>query len=127
MIKGTKLYSVMHQKCPYCQEGDMFTHNSLSVKFTEMRDTCPACGFDFVKEPSFYFGAMYFSYAFQTLICVVVYLILRFTVNPDTWTYVAWMIVGSVLFLPWNYRWSRAAWLNLFSTYKKKDTNKYSA
>jgi len=120
MMKGTKLYSVMHQKCPHCQEANMFKHASLSVKFADMYDACPACGFDFIKEPSFYFGAMYFSYAFQTAVCVAVYLILRFTINPDTWTYVIWMIAGSILILPWNYRWSRVAWLNIFSSYKKE-------
>ncbi|HEY8936424.1 MAG TPA: DUF983 domain-containing protein, partial [Cyclobacteriaceae bacterium] len=65
-------------------------------------------------------GAMYFSYAFQTAICVAVCLILRFTLNPDTWTYVTWMIAGSIVILPWNYRWSRVAWINLFSSYKKE-------
>lgn len=124
MIKGTKLYSVMHQKCPHCQEGDMFKHPSLSLKFMDMHDRCPVCGFDFIKEPSFYFGAMYFSYAFQTVVCVAVYLILRFTMNPDTWTYVIWMIVGSILILPWNYRWSRVSWLNLFSSYSRQFEHK---
>jgi uncharacterized protein (DUF983 family) len=116
--KGTKLYSLIHQKCPQCQEGDMFKHSAFSVKFGEMHKNCPVCGFDFIQEPSFYFGAMYFSYAIQVVVFVAVYLLLKFTFNPDTWTYVIWMVVGAFLILPWNFRWSRVAWINLFAKYR---------
>jgi uncharacterized protein (DUF983 family) len=92
----------------------MFSSPAFSPRFIRMHNNCPACGFDFVQEPSFYFGAMYFSYAFQVVVFVLVYLLLRYTIDPDTWTYVAWMIVGSVVVLPWNYRMSRAAWISLF-------------
>ena len=112
--KGTRLYSVVHQKCPKCSEGKMFKYSSLSFRFTEMHKNCPVCGFDFVQEPSFYFGAMYFSYAFQVVVFVLVYFVLRYTIDPETWTYVIWMIIGSFAILPFNYRMSRAAWLNLF-------------
>jgi uncharacterized protein (DUF983 family) len=118
--QGTKLYSVLHQKCPRCQEGDMFAHPAFSTKFVEMHKTCPACGFDFIQEPSYYFGAMYFSYAIQVVVFVAVYFVLRYTIDPDTWTYVAYMITGSILILPLNYRISRAAWINLFVSYKKE-------
>src|SRR5687767_13255586 len=110
--KGTKLYSVLHQKCPQCQEGDMFKYSTFSPKFAEMHKNCPACGFDFIQEPSYYFGAMYFSYAIQVAVFVAVYLILRYTVNPGTSTYIIWMIVGAIAILPLNFRWSRLAWLN---------------
>ena len=116
--KGSKLYSVINQTCPNCQQASMFTHSPFSLKFMEMHKSCPACGFDFVQEPSFYFGAMYFSYAIQVAVFVAVYIGLRYTINPDTWTYVIWMIIGSILILPLNYRWSRVAWINLFVTSK---------
>lgn len=118
MNKGSKLYSILHQKCPQCQEGDMFKHGAFSTSFMQMHKNCPVCGFDFIQEPSFYFGAMYFSYAIQVAVFVAVYLLLRFTFNPDMWTYITWMIVGVVAILPLNFRWSRLAWINLFATYK---------
>lgn len=116
--KGTKLYSVVHQKCPRCQDGDMFVRSAFSARFAEMHKVCPQCGFDFIQEPSFYFGAMYFSYAFQVALFAMVYLILRFTTDPDDWTYVGWMIGTAVLALPINFRWSRLAWINLFARYR---------
>lgn len=116
--KGTKLYSVLHQKCPRCHEGDMFSNSVWSPKFSAMHKNCPVCGFDFIQEPSYYFGAMYFSYAFQVAVFVLVYLVLRYTYNPDTWTYVIFMILGAVLILPVNFRMSRSAWINLFVSYR---------
>ena len=118
LSKGTKLYSVLHQKCPQCQEGDMFKYGAFSTSFMQMHKNCPVCGFDFIQEPSFYFGAMYFSYAIQVAVFVAVYLLLRVTFNPDMWTYIIWMIVAVVAILPLNFRWSRLAWINLFASYK---------
>jgi uncharacterized protein (DUF983 family) len=117
--KGSKLYSVIHQKCPRCQEGKMFKYGPYSKHFIQMHDNCPVCGFDLRQEPSFYFGAMYFSYGIQVIVFVMVYFALRFTINPDTWTYVIYMIIGSIVILPLNFRWSRAAWINLFVAYDK--------
>ena len=96
----------------------MFKHSSFSRKFAEMHKNCPVCGFDFIQEPSFYFGAMYFSYAIQVAVFVAVYVILRYTIDPGEWTYVGWIIVTLVLILPLNFRWSRLAWINLFAKYR---------
>jgi uncharacterized protein (DUF983 family) len=120
ITKGTKLYSIIHQKCPRCQQGDMFRHSTFTTRFADMHKNCPACGFDFIQEPSFYFGAMYFSYAIQVFVFVAVYLMLRLTIDPGTWTYVLWMIVASIVILPLNFRWSRVSWINLFTAYKKE-------
>lgn len=118
--KNSSPQSIVLQKCPRCHEGRMFNHAAYSSRFMEMNSTCSHCGLDFIQEPSFYFGAMYFSYAIQVAIFILVYLILRYTFNPDTWTYVIWMIAASVLILPFNYRVSRVLWINLFISYEEK-------
>ena len=117
--KKSKLYSVILQKCPQCHEGNMFKFAPYSTKFSEMNKNCPVCGFDLMQEPQFYFGAMYFSYAIQVAIFVAVYLALRFTIDPDTNTYIIAMAVAVIAILPLNFRISRAAWVSLFASYKK--------
>jgi len=118
--KGTKLYSVIHQKCPRCQEGDMFKYGALNPKFSVMNHACSVCGLEFVPEPAYYIGAMYFSYAVQVAVFVGVYLVLHFTMDPSVMTYVIGVTVGSILILPWNFRLSRLAWINLFINYRDK-------
>jgi uncharacterized protein (DUF983 family) len=120
--KNSTLKSIALQKCPRCHVGNMFENAVYSTQFMRMYNTCSHCGLDFIQEPSFYFGAMYFSYAIQVAIFVMVYIILRFTFNPHTWTYVVWMITASFLILPLNYRVARVMWINLFISYKAKDT-----
>jgi uncharacterized protein (DUF983 family) len=122
--KGTHLYSILHQKCPKCQEGDMFKYSTVSIKFMEMNKTCPCCGFDFVQEPSFYFGAMYVSYAIQVAVFVGVYLALRITIDPASWVYMTSMVLGAVVILPLNFRWSRVTWLNFFTSYDQNALEK---
>jgi len=119
--KKSKMYSVIFQKCPQCHEGNMFKHAPFSIKFMEMNNTCPVCGFDLIQEPAFYFGAMYFSYAIQVAVFVAVYLLLRFTINPSEETYLLWMFVALLVILPLNFRWSRVAWINLFASFKKQE------
>jgi uncharacterized protein (DUF983 family) len=97
----------------------MFKFAPYSPKFADMNKNCPVCGFDLEQEPQFYFGAMYFSYAFQVAIFVAVYLGLRFTINPEVNTYIIVMAVAVVAMLPLNFRWSRAAWISLFASYKE--------
>ncbi|HMJ67668.1 MAG TPA: DUF983 domain-containing protein [Cyclobacteriaceae bacterium] len=116
--KGTKLYSILHEKCPRCQEGNMFAYGMLSPKFSVMNKQCAVCGLDFMPEPAYYFGAMYFSYANQVAVIVGVYLLLRYTADPGLWTYAIWVLVASIVILPWNFRFSRLAWINLFFSYK---------
>ena len=118
--KGTKMYSILHQKCPRCQEGDMFKYSTINPRFSVMNKNCAVCGLDFQQEPAYYFGAMYFSYAVQVIIFVGVFLVLKFTVNPGAWSYVMWTVIVSILVLPWNFRMSRLAWINLFYGYRKE-------
>lgn len=118
--KDSALKSIILQKCPDCHKGDLFRHSAFSRKFGDMHKNCPVCGYDFIQEPSFYFGAMYVSYAIQVAVFVFVYFLLRYTVDPDTWTYVICMIIGSILILPLNFRWSRAAYLTMFARPRKK-------
>jgi len=125
ITKGTKLYSVVHEKCPRCQDGDLFVTSPLNLrKFTQMPEFCPHCGLRFEMEPSFFFGSMYVSYAFQVAILVATYLALRLTLNPSAWIYVLTAVVGTLVTLPFSFRLSRAIWINFFVSYRKPEGRK---
>lgn len=119
ITKGSKLYSILLQKCPNCHEGKMFEHAVWSSKFAKMNDNCSHCGFDFKQEPSYYFGAMYVSYGIQVAIFVGIFLLLRYTIDPHPDVYIYSMIAATVLIIPWNFRISRSAWINMFVSYKQ--------
>ncbi len=58
--KGSKLYSVLFNKCPRCHEGN-FMEESNIFKFKKafkMNENCSHCGLKYIWNLLFY-GAMY--------------------------------------------------------------------
>lgn len=117
--KGTKLYSILHFKCPRCNEGDLFmVKNPYRLKYLDkMPHYCDKCGEDLHREVGFYYGAMMISHATTTLIAVIVHI--------TVYHYYGWAIapnLGSLLTIlivsfPIVFRSSRAIWINMFSKY----------
>jgi uncharacterized protein (DUF983 family) len=126
MNKGTKLYSILHEKCPRCHEGDMFVAPFYSPKFSKMHEHCLHCGLRFAPEPSFFFGSMYVSYAFQVAIMVATYIGLRTTIQPETWVYITTSLVLTLVTVPISFRISRAVWINIFVSYEKSGSQSIS-
>ncbi|MEI8136805.1 MAG: DUF983 domain-containing protein [Bacteroidota bacterium] len=117
--KGKKLYSIIHRKCPRCQEGNLFVNpNPYNLKMLDiMPKRCEVCNTDFVRETGFYYGSMMISHALTTIIAVIVH----FTV----FHFYGWKIAPHLIFLisiilgmfPVNFRIARAIWINLFVSY----------
>ena len=63
--KGSKLNSILTGSCPTCQEESMYLdknpYNITNVY--KMHENCSHCGTKYKMEPSFFYGAMYVSYA----------------------------------------------------------------
>lgn len=119
--KGTKLYSIIHFKCPYCQEGNFFVNNNPYVWKTigDVKKHCDCCKRPLSVETGFYYGAMYVSYAFGVAIFVAVYLgitILRLQLELHEKVFSVAVFV--LLFSPLNYALSKIIWANFFMSYK---------
>ena len=103
-------------RCPRCHQGKLFSYSAFNItKFALMPVQCPVCGQSFEPEPGFYFGSMYFTFAFNvaTMFAVGIPLFLFFG-DPDTWVYVTTVTVVSLLLTPTILRYSRALMLYLF-------------
>jgi uncharacterized protein (DUF983 family) len=102
-----RLPAAFLQRCPRCLEGRVFEG------VFAMRPTCPVCGLGFQREPGYYLGAMYFSYAIAcffitTLTLSLLYL---FPGHDDK----VLVLVAGALFLPLvplTFRWSRVLWMH---------------
>ncbi len=120
--KGTKLYSIFKNKCPQCQEAEMF-HESNPYRLkqlTQMHQRCPKCGKNFVPEPGFYFGAAYVSYGLSVALGVAIFVALSVLFNDlSAEVYLAAIVGAIVILMPLNYRLSRLIWINFFVKYKK--------
>lgn len=118
-LKGNKIYSVFTGTCPVCQEESMYKEPNpykLSRLF-DMHERCSNCGTKYKMEPSFFFGAMYVSYAvgiaFATAAFVISYWLLNLSL---LFTFIA-IVITLIIFLPIIVRWSRNIWVNFFFSY----------
>ena len=120
--KGTKLYSILTGTCPKCQEESMYMDQNpykLSTIY-KMHEKCSHCGLQYQLEPSFFYGAMYVSYAINVAIMVAVWVGSEILYNGDVniWWLVLISIVVGLILTPINFRWARLIWINIFVKYK---------
>jgi len=119
--KGTKLYSIIHRKCPHCHEGEfMVTRNPFDLSRTgDLLNGCSVCHRKFETEPGFYYGGMYVSYGSAVALGVTVYVATGVIAPSATETTKLFWVLGSLLFLtPVIYAWSKIIWASMFIDYK---------
>ncbi len=98
--------AIFHMRCPKCREGQVF-----AARFA-MNDRCPDCDLLFMREPGYFTGAMYISYAIG--IPVVALLTLAAYLSFPKWrlyqlVLLAW--VGLLPLVPAIYHYSRVLWI----------------
>lgn len=121
MLLGEIMYSVLWNKCPKCHKGDVFiVANPFKLKmFDKMHSTCSCCGEKYEKEPGYFYGAMYVSYALMAGWFIITWALNTFVVEADTWPYLIFIITTIILFTTMTFRVSRLLWLNFFIRYDK--------
>ncbi len=124
MLKKSRLYSILFNKCPRCHEGQFFKHNSAYWpvhEFDKMNQTCSHCGQNFMPEPGFYYGAMYMSYAFYVGVILVAVPIGLNWFNLDITELIGWLIGLFIILTPVFFRLARRAWITVFVPYSDED------
>jgi len=121
--KGNKLFSIFFNKCPQCQEGRFFKYGvTLKLKNNlKVYENCESCGLKYMIEPSFFYGAMYVSYALTVALAVAVFVI-SYLIGLDLiGSFIAIFVILIVL-TPLIMRLSRLIYINMFVHYKEKET-----
>lgn len=118
--KGHKLYSILYFKCPQCHEGDFFKSTAYNLKkIGELHDKCQECNHRYSKEPGFYFGAMYVSYAFGIAIFVSIYLAnIILNINASILNVFLMVALFILLGTPYLFHLSKITWANIFTHFK---------
>jgi uncharacterized protein (DUF983 family) len=115
-FKETKLYSVLNNKCPHCHKGNFFiTNNPYELKkFAGMNDRCPVCNEDFRREPGYYFGASYVSYALTVGFGIGLFLLLCVIFDVGLISFLWVFSIALLILLPVFFRLSRLIWIHMF-------------
>ncbi|WP_343487950.1 DUF983 domain-containing protein [Allomuricauda sp. d1] len=120
--KGNKLYSILTGSCPRCHETSMYQQKNPYVisELFKMHETCANCGLKYKMEPSFFYGAMYVSYAVGVAFAVAAFIISFFFFGADLIEVFISIVATLVVFLPVIIRLSRNIWINFFVKYEPK-------
>jgi len=94
--KPSTLRSILQQRCPCCRIGGIF-HYSIFRGFPKMCERCSICDLRFEREPGYFLGAMYFSFAMGVLVMA--------PMAVSLWVLTGWWITkvivcSAALFLP---------------------------
>jgi len=114
----SKAQALLNLRCPRCRRGMLFTHPPFDLRhFSSMPKYCPHCALKYEREPGFFWGAMYVSYAFTVALFAVISLILWHAAgNPPVWAYILAMAAGVAVTLPFQIRYSRTILLYFFAS-----------
>jgi uncharacterized protein (DUF983 family) len=85
-----------------------------------MNENCSHCGLKYQIEPSFFYGAMYVSYALNVALSVAVFFIAYLFVHASLKTTFIAIIVANIVLFPFVLRWARNIYINMFVSYDKK-------
>lgn len=114
-------------KCPRCRVGKVFSGPTYGLKVQKMNETCPHCSLKFEREPGYFYVAMFVSYAMNVAemitMSVAAYIFgLKLEYN-NLWYFVLLLFGTTLLFSPFNYRYSRIVllyWLSPGLHYEPK-------
>jgi len=101
-----KLVAMLLQRCPRCRKGRLFKG------LVTMNDPCPVCGLVLEREPGYFFGAMYPSYAMSIAFLIPAYFLLQWLL--PTWSEYFVVLLATACYLPFVpivFRYSRVIWI----------------
>ncbi len=117
--KGSKLYSILTGRCPKCHGESMYTDDNpyRLGKLFNMHERCSHCNTKYKIEPSFFYGAMYVSYAVGIAFAVAAFVISFLLIGASLLNTFISIIATLVVFMPVIIRLSRNIWINFFIKY----------
>ena len=127
LAKGSKMYSILFNKCPKCHIGNFWTTNNplknmlLNTKYT--CQTCENCSLSYELEIGFWYGSMYVSYAISVAVMMLFWTLTSvFFPLINIFSEILIIVIAILLASPLNYHISRLVWINFFIKYTPDDT-----
>ncbi|MDI9339631.1 MAG: DUF983 domain-containing protein [Sediminibacterium sp.] len=126
MILPEVFYSTVANKCPRCHKGKVFSSRN-PYNFSNglhMNERCSKCDLKYEREPGFFYGALYVSYALMSGIFILWFVSDLLWLHMETTTLLICVITTMLVSFPLMFRWARTLWLNFFVRYDKTYSDK---
>ncbi|MEW5675831.1 DUF983 domain-containing protein [Flavobacterium enshiense] len=115
------LLNILGEKCPKCGKGKVFAEkgNIFLLRLPKMNASCSHCHHKFEKEPGYFFGSMFVSYAVAVGEMVLFFLIANQFIESYL-TIVVLIGILAIVMSTFNFRFSRMLWIYLLDGKDKK-------
>ncbi|MFZ0417676.1 MAG: DUF983 domain-containing protein [Candidatus Sulfotelmatobacter sp.] len=113
--KFSTVRDILYQRCPRCREGNIFRY-SIFRGFPKMHERCPVCDLKFEREPGYFLGAMYVSYALGLVTVTIFAALLWWATGWWITTDTIWAVVLFLPFAPTITLFARVLWIYLDQT-----------
>jgi uncharacterized protein (DUF983 family) len=110
--KPSTLASILQQRCPRCRIGRIF-QSSIFRGFPKMCERCSICDLKFEREPGYFLGAMYFSFALGVLVLAPIAAVLWFFTGWWITKIILWAAILFLPFAPTITLFARVLWIYL--------------
>lgn len=106
--------NLLKGKCPKCKKGDIFETkgNVFLLKAPQMHARCKECNYKFEKEPGYFIGSLYISYALAVAEMLALFLAVVWFI-PIEYILVL-ILLGLVTLSFFNFRYARIIWIWIF-------------
>ncbi|TXI87894.1 MAG: DUF983 domain-containing protein [Crocinitomicaceae bacterium] len=110
----TNFQGIVRCKCPKCKTGKIFEDNGnvFVLRAPRMHAVCSSCGYKFEKEPGYFIGSLYVSYALAVAEMLFLFCICFPFLSFEMLFLV--LILGLLLLSFFNFRYARTIWIYLF-------------
>jgi uncharacterized protein (DUF983 family) len=107
---------MLHHRCPRCRVGKIF-HHSIFFGFPKMHESCSVCHLQYEREPGYFLGAMYISYALALpLVALIAALLWKFS-GLSFLRIILWTVALFLPFVPSVTLFARVLWIYLDQTF----------
>jgi len=113
--RPSTLESILRQRCPRCRLGGIFRHSILRG-FPKMCERCSICDLKFEREPGYFLGAMYFSFALGVLVMAPIAVLLWYFTGWRISKVILWAVILFLPFAPTITLFARVLWIYLDQT-----------
>ncbi|MCF6214126.1 MAG: DUF983 domain-containing protein [Flavobacteriaceae bacterium] len=118
--KGAKLYGIFKNKCPQCHNGDFFIESNMFTfkNVLKIHERCSNCHLKYMIEPSFFYGAMYITYALTIAVAFVISL-MGYLMGLSFIGVLIFISIILTILSPLSLRLSRLIYINIFVHFDK--------
>jgi len=110
--RSKRIAHALRLRCPNCGHATVFYKTGFQVGRPKIKDACGHCGFEFVREPGFFRGAVLLSYilsVFAGILLAALAYLLVFGLSSRDLVLIA--LAGAFFSSAYTFRFARILWL----------------